>query len=249
MYYGLEEYAEVRPGNRASLVMFHDLESFEPDLVIAEGRILEEEYPASSVPEFILDSFNVEKVSTSDIPAISGPRSRIAMRVDDGSLITSRLDLDRAVQEPDPEHDLLKLAVVERYGHGNRAACIINGFGLKNGALASSVAHDCHNIIAVGVDNRSLATVINTVIENHGGLAAFDGDRTVSVSLEIGGIVADAEPGALAGKLRRIREKARDMGCVLTDPFASLSFMALEVIPHIKLTDRGLFDVDSFGYI
>ena len=248
-YYGLDEYAELKQGSRASMVMFRDTEYFEPVLVISEGRIVESSYPESLVPAFLQDSLRVKPTEPSTLPKISKDHAGLAIGIDNGSLITRRVNVMPHTQEPDIERDLLKLVVIERYGHGNTSACLIQGFGLRRGALASSVAHDCHNIIAVGVDDRVISEAVNTVIENHGGLAVQDGTDSLSLPLRVGGIVSDAKPEALADKLRMMRDHAHRLGSTLTDPFAALSFMALEVIPHLKLTDRGLFDVDAFQYV
>jgi adenine deaminase len=248
-YYGLDEYSELKPGSRASIVMFRDTEYFEPVLVISEGRIVESLYPESRVPALLQDSFRVKPIEPSSLPDISKDHAHIAIGIDNGSLITRRVNVMPHTQEPDVDRDLLKLVVIERYGHGYASACLIQGFGLRRGALASSVAHDCHNIIAVGVDSRAISEAVNTVIENHGGLAVHDGSHSFSLSLRVGGIVSDAKPETLADKLRMMRDQAHRLGSTLTDPFAALSFMALEVIPHLKLTDRGLFDVDTFQYV
>ena len=248
-YYGLDEYAEIKPGSRASLLMFRDTEYFEPEIVISEGKIVEACYPESQVPAFLQDSINAEPVNASTIPRISEKHSGIAIGVDNGSLITRRVSITPETHVPDIERDLLKLIVIERYGHGNASACLIQGFGLRTGALASSVAHDCHNIIAVGVNDQAISDAVNTIIRNHGGLALHDGKNGFSLPLTVGGIVSDMEPELLAEKLREMRNQAHRLGSTLTDPFAALSFMALEVIPHLKLTDRGLFDVDTFQYV
>ena len=248
-YYGLDEYAEIRPGAHASMVLFDNLENFHPDIVLSHGRPVTEEWPESSVPAFIRNSFRLDRIRTEDVPPVPAAYAGIAIGVEDGSLVTRRTEVENAAAGPDLEHDLVKLAVFERYGHGHKSACLIKGTGLRNGAFASSVAHDCHNIIVCGVDDESIASAANLVLETGGGLAAFANDRHLQVALETGGIVSDTPPTILAGQLRAIRKMVHQMGSTLADPFATLSFMALEVIPHLKLTDKGLFNVDKFSYI
>ncbi len=248
-YYGLEEYAELVPGNRASIVMFNNTEEFMPDLVISEGEIVEKAYPASNVPLFLRDSIKLDTINASDIPSVPEKYAGIAIKVEDGSLITQRIRPEIPTTTQVPSEDLLKLAVIERYGHGNSSACLVKGFNIQRGAIASSVAHDCHNIVVVGTDDGLMAAAVNAVIENQGGLAAASDKGTEFVNLQVGGIVSDAEPEILAAALRTVRQNVHGLGCSLTDPFATLSFMALEVIPHLKLTDRGLFDVDRFEYV
>ena len=147
------------------------------------------------------------------------------------------------------KEDILKLVVFERYGHGYSSAARIKGFGLKRGAIASSVSHDCHNIIAVGVNDDIIKRAVNAVINCEGGIAAVDENEIYTVPLPAGGIVSDENPLMMAKNLGKTRSKAKDLGSKLSDPLGTLSFMALEVIPHLKLTDRGLFDVDNFNYI
>jgi len=181
----------------------------------------------------------------SEIPQMKNEQACI--RIKDGSLITEHL-VDSS-KTYDLKNDILKLCVFERYGHGNRATCKITGFNLKKGAFASSIAHDCHNIIAVGTSDESILKVVNSVIDNGGGLAVFDDKNLFILPLEIGGLVTSKAPHTIMEKLKHINELITKMGCYLTDPLGTLSFMALEVIPHLKLTDKGLFDVDNFRYL
>ncbi len=248
-YYGLHDYAHIKPGYKASIVMFRDTRYFEPALIISQGEVIKPAFPDSSIPNFLQDSINVQPIEPDFIPQIPTAHANIAIGVENGSLITGRIKVDPPAPNGDTSRDILKLVVIERYGHGNTSACLIQGFGLKRGAIASSVAHDCHNIIAVGTDNTSIAAAVNAIIDNHGGLSIFDGEETSTLPLTVGGIVSDIRPKELAQGLRSMRKQALRLGCKLTDPFASISFMALEVIPHLKLTDRGLFDVDKFQYV
>ena len=246
IHYGLEEFAEVKPGNKAYLVIFD--ENFNVKKLIIDGKLYDSKDVQSrpvDVPEFLTHSFKLKPLEV--IPPIKNHDLCIIAK--DGSLITEKLILSGHTQEYDLENDILKLVNVERYGYGNTSSAKIKGFGLKKGAIATSVAHDCHNILAVGTSDKAIKTVVNVIVENQGGLALFDGKEVVFVPLRIGGIVSDEEVNELVKKLKLIKERVKELGSTLTDPFATLSFMALEVIPHIKLTDKGLFDVDRFCYI
>jgi len=173
---------------------------------------------------------------------------KICILAKDGSLITERLILENHNKEYDLENDILKIVNIERYGYGNRSSAKIKGFGLKKGAIATSVAHDCHNILAVGTSDGAIKIVVNKIIEKQGGLALFDGKEVFFMPLKVGGIISDKSVNEVIKSLKLLKNKAKELGSTLTDPFATLSFMALEVIPHVKLTDKGLFNVDKFCY-
>ena len=243
-YYSLDKYSEIKVGNVANVVLFD--EEFNAKTVIVNGKPLKEQKRANiKTPDFLKNSIHVE-------PPISIPKitnKGIAMKVNDGSLITDKTKVEPFEGEYNLEKDLLKLVVVERYGFGHSSSCFVHGFGLKKGAIASSLAHDCHNIVAVGISDEYLIAAIEKIIEIQGGQVAYDGKSFITLPLEIGGIVTSVEPGKVAKMAENLKIAAHKMGCALESPFDMLSFMALEVIPHLKLTDKGLFDVDKFAYV
>jgi adenine deaminase len=150
----------------------------------------------------------------------------------------------------DPGRDLLKLAVIERHtGSGRTGIGFIRGFGLKMGALASTVAHDAHNIIVVGVDDESMRAAIDIILDMQGGLVAVAGREVARLPLPIAGLMSDEPLTIVAQAYRALLQTARRMGSTLDDPFTTLSFMALSVIPSLKLTDRGLLDVTRFELV
>ena len=242
MHYRLKEYAEIKVGNKAYLVIFDP--KFNVKTVIIDGKIYTEKPQHIEIPDYLLYSFKVKPIDS--VPPIKN--HRICILAKDGSLITERLILENHNKEYDLENDILKIVNIERYGHGNRSSAKIKGFSLKKGAIATSVAHDCHNILAVGTSDEAIKIVVNKIIEEQGGLALFDGKEVFFMPLKIGGIVSDKSVSEVIKSLRLLKDKAKELGSTLTDPFATLSFMALEVIPHIKLTDKGLFNVDKFSY-
>jgi len=156
--------------------------------------------------------------------------------------------IDSKVQ-PDIYHDILKIAVVERYGQGNIANAFIKGFNLKKGAIASSVAHDSHNIIVVGYDSKMMAEAVNTIIENKGGLSVVSEDFSDSLSLPIAGLMTNEDAFDVADKLEVLHRMASALGCKLESPFMTMAFMALLVIPSLKISDKGLFDGDNFEFM
>jgi len=248
VYYNIPEVGEIRRGYRADLVLFDNASDFNVQQVIVRGRLLRDvSVVESEVPPFLADSIRL--ALPVEVPAIPEAVRSLAIDVTDGSLITGKLAVDGALPDTSPENDLLKMVVLERYGHGNRAACRIHGFGLKRGAIASSLAHDCHNIVALGADDNAIRRAVEGIIQNYGGLSVADGEDVFTVPLPVGGIVSAESPGRLAAVLEELAGRTRKLGTPLRNPHATLSFMALEVIPHLKLTDRGLFDVDSFQYV
>jgi adenine deaminase len=150
----------------------------------------------------------------------------------------------------DPARDILKIAVVNRYALRAPAAVgFIRGFGLRAGAIASSVAHDSHNIVAVGVDDDDLAAAVNLVIAERGGLAAVGRGRSAVLPLPIAGLMSDRDGRAVARRYTQLDRMAKALGSKLDAPFMSLSFMALLVIPDLKLSDRGLFSAAKWGWM
>ena len=162
---------------------------------------------------------------------------------------TAKLYVDNGKVMPSIYDDVLKISVVERYGHNNVANAFIKGFGLKKGAIASSIAHDSHNIIVVGYDSEEMAEAVNTVIENKGGIAVVSEDFKDSLPLPIAGLMTNDDAFAVAEKLKVLHKMASALGCKIDSPFMTMAFMALLVIPSIKISDKGLFDGDNFEFM
>ena len=243
-YYGLNEYSEVKPDKKAYLVLFD--KEFNAKKLIIDGKIARKKDSVSTkTPDRFKHSIHVKTPLT--LPDIK--IKNLAIKVNDGSLITEKMEIEEQKGEFNLGEDLLKMVVVERYGHGFSSACFVHGFGLKRGAMATSLAHDCHNIVAVGTSSEELKRVIEKVIELSGGQVVSDGERLEYLKLEVGGITTEQNPEDVAKRVESLKKLSHSIGCKLTSPLDMLSFMALEVIPHIKLTDRGLFDVDKFSYI
>jgi len=171
----------------------------------------------------------------------------------DGQLITRR-----KLEEPkvsygkvvsDPSRDILKIAVVNRYKDSKPSVGFVKNFGLKRGAIASSVSHDSHNVIGVGIDDRELCRAINLIIRSRGGICAVSGNMKKVLPLPIGGIISKLSFDKVSRKYEEIDRLAKKLGSELKSPFMTLSFMALPVIPEIKITDKGLFDVNRFKFV
>lgn len=200
-----------------------------------------------------INRFHSSKINERDIRVnASGNEIRI-IKARDGELVTDELIKDAVINKgnvvSDTGKDILKIVVKDRYDDGDPAVAFINGYGLQKGAFASSVAHDSHNIIAVGVDDESICKVINSIVEMKGGLSVYDGNEINSLQLEIGGIMTNVPCGTVAAKYEELSGRVKDLGCSFRAPFMTLSFMALPVIPDLKLTDKGLFDVNKFDFV
>ena len=170
-----------------------------------------------------------------------------------GELLTKKKTADlKCVDgkvQPDIYHDVLKIAVVERYGGNNIANGFIHGFGLKKGAIASSISHDSHNIIVIGYNSEMMANAVNTVIDNKGGIAVVSEDFSDSLALPIAGLMSNKDAFDVAKKLRVLQKMASALGCKLDAPFMTMAFMSLLVLPSLKMSDQGLFDGDNFEFI
>ena len=204
--------------------------------------------------EFV-NSMNVDKKSSEDFNVyFNGDECEVnVIQCFDGDLLTrkatAKLKTQNGIVQPDISEDVLKIAVVERHGSNNVANAFIKGFGLKKGAIASSVSHDSHNIVVIGYSSEKMAEAVNMVIENMGGIAVVSDDFEDSLSLPIAGLMSNQEGIVTAKKLRTLQKMAFAMGCRLTAPFMTMAFMSLLVIPSIKLSDKGLFDGDRFEFM
>jgi adenine deaminase len=158
--------------------------------------------------------------------------------------------LENAFVVSDVEHDILKIAVINRYKPAPVAISFIKNFGIKSGAIASSVAHDSHNIIAIGVDDESICKAVNLLIKEGGGLSAVNVSYSKTLPLPVAGLMSNKDGFEIAAEYAAIDKMVKqELGSTLASPFMTLSFMALLVIPHLKLSDLGLFDSDSFKIV
>jgi adenine deaminase len=209
-------------------------------LVAENGKTLIESQKAT-----IINNFDCSGKSEKDFKTNASENS-FAIEALDGQLITNKTP---ARNEVDLEKDILKIVVVNRYKDAPVAKAFIKNFGLKKGAIASSVAHDSHNIVAVGVDDENICKAVNLVIENKGGVSCVGGERDMVLPLPVAGLMSIEDGYEVAKKYSAIDKAAKDLGSKLSAPYMTLSFMALLVIPHLKLSDLGLFDGDEFKFI
>jgi adenine deaminase len=253
-WHRLGQLGAVAPGYQADLLLLPDLESFVPETVLKRGRPVGE-IERVEVPEWVKHTVRVRHVAARDftIPW-EGGRARV-IGVIPGQIVTEPLLEEPPVEDghavADPERDLAKIAVVERHlGTGRRAVGLVRGFGLRSGALASTFSHDAHNIVVVGVDDQDMARSIARLTEIGGGVVVVE-DRGVraELALPIAGLISEAPLAEVVAASRGCIEAAAKLGCMLPSPFQTMAFLALSVIPSLKITDRGLVDVDRFELV
>ncbi len=247
----------LNEGDAADIIVVKDLKTFEVLETYIDGRLVAENGKSKieSVKTGIINRFDCDPIKRDDL-YINRPANQEIQVIEalDGQLITQKYsqDVDWLVEEDEYELasnmdiDILKIVVVNRYVHSKAAVAFIKNFGLKSGALASSVAHDSHNIVAVGVNDESIRDAVNMIIEHKGGVSFVSDDTEMIVPLPVAGLMSNEDGYKVAEQYSLIDKAVKYAGCALSAPFMALSFMALLVIPHLKLSDLGLFDGDKF---
>lgn len=239
----------VQKGNTADFVVIDSPQSFKVLKTYINGELVAEngQSKIKSVKEKEINRFNTKPKTLSEIQqSPSGNRVRVIEALD-GQLVTKSLLLPFK-KLPDLDQDILKLVVVNRYQEAPPAIAYIKNFGIKRGAIASCVAHDSHNIISVGADDESILRSINLIIEAKGGISAINGQDEKLLPLPVAGIMSAKDGYWVAEEYAALDSMAKNMGSKLQSPYMSLSFMALLVIPSLKLSDKGLFDGDQFKF-
>jgi adenine deaminase len=253
-YHGLETLGAIAPGRQADVLVLPDLKRFVPELVLKRGRPVEE-IPPATVPDWVRHTVRIGALGPEvfRIPW-SGGAARVIGLVP-GQIITESL-VDEPLQRggealADPERDLAKVAVVERHlGTGRIGLGFVRGFGLRRGALGSTLSHDAHNAVIVGMDDTSMAFAVRRLANIGGGIVVVDGARVVAeLPLPVAGILSDAPLAEVVAASEAVVAAARELGCEIDAPLQSLAFLALSVIPALKITDHGLVDVERFELV
>jgi adenine deaminase len=251
----------LKEGDAADFIVAEDLTNFNilqtyinGELVAEDGKSFIQSVPVIPINQFDCDAITAEqlKIAVTEYPNETGLIPVI--QVLDGQLITNKLMLEGKVENDelvsDVPNDILKMVVVNRYHNAPIAKCFIKNFGLTHGAMASSVAHDSHNIVAVGCDDESLMKAVNLVIKEQGGVSAVGNEKEMVLGLPVAGLMSADDGYKVADAYTAIDKMTKeDLGSTLMAPFMSLSFMALLVIPYLKLSDKGLFDGEKFEFV
>jgi len=262
-YFRLDDIGAIAPGYRADIITFDHLGRFRIKKVFKDGRLVVEE--GKMIPPSVRENRSPSTIKRKEL--------RIKPLRKDGLLLRSNQSLAKVIQlipdqiitkkmikrvvlrdgiaYPDMKEDILKIAVVERHcATGNVGIGFVRGFGLKRGAIGSTVAHDSHNLVIVGTNDQDMLRVVETIRKMGGGLAVVSEEKVLaSLSLPIAGLMAEVSDREVHRSLEKLHQTARSLGCKLPDPFMTLSFLSLPVIPELKLTDKGLVDVTQFKIV
>ena len=260
-WFGLHDRGAIAPGRVADLLIVDNLTDFRPRQVYVAGQLVAEggnvvgtQWSTNVAPVAIPSAVNIDWAQVNfQIPARSN-RIRVIGSLDN-QLVTEARILDATIVDgqavADPARDLLKMAVIERHhGSGAMGLGFIQGIGLQRGAIAGTVAHDHHNLVVIGTDDAAMMMAARAVGAMGGGLAIVDGTQVVAtLPLPVAGLMSDQPVGAVRQAYNALIAAAHAQGSELHDPFMAMSFMALEVIPSLKLTDQGLVDVETFAVV
>ncbi len=259
-YFRLDRLGAIAAGYQANLIVIDGLSDLSVEMVFYRGRLVAEEgKPLFSLPRAaargLANTVNIKPFDVESLKLSASGATMPVIEVVPGQIITrkrmERVEVSGGVIVPDTDRDILKLVVVERHrATGNIGLGLAKGFGLKKGALASSIAHDAHNIVAVGADDNDIFAAVKEIERLHGGLVVAAGGKILaSLALPIAGLLSDEPLETVVDKLEKLEQIARDLGATLPSPFSTLSFLALPVIPELRLTDLGLVDVNEFKLI
>ena len=253
-HYGLD-LGLLQVGDSADFIVIDDLVSFSVLESYRKGTcILKNGNPSFEVHnEILLNNFSRKPIKLSEI-SVQPKNGKIKVMVaKDGDLITGSILCDPKIENSnlvaDIENDVLKMVIMSRYDNGEPVVGFVKGFGFKKGAIAESIAHDSHNIIAIGTSDEELLHAINTLIDLKGGIVAVNNSESKSVKLEVAGLMSNKTGKELLKDYSELRDFASDLGSDFESPFMTLAFMSLLVIPKLKLSDKGLFDVDQFKVV
>ena len=255
--FGLKDRGQIAPGRRADIVALSDVTSCTVETVFAGG--VQVNYAAfatrNKIPPVARNSVRAPKVNAQDFRATANHEITDVIGIIEGQIITEHLQETISIEDgdkpPNPKRDLIRISVIERHGkNGNIATGFVKGFGLRAGAIASTVCHDHHNIVCVGVNYNDMALAVNRLSEIEGGfVVAQDGVVLAELALPVAGLMSVAPFEEVRASLEELRAAAISLGVVLNEPFLQLAFLALPVIPSLKITDRGMVDVTKFELI
>ncbi|MDI3337974.1 adenine deaminase [Defluviimonas aestuarii] len=252
--FGLKDRGQIAPGKRADIVVMNNLAACRPQMVICGGIVVNDAAFASrkTIPPVARNSVKPPPITAGSFRCAENRAETSVIGILPGKIITEHVteDIhpDGGDKRPDPARDLARIAVIERHGkNGNIATGFVRGFDFQRGAIAATVCHDHHNIVVVGIDYEDMALAANRLKDIEGGFVVARGGAVLAeLALPIAGLMSLDRFEVVEEKLRALRTAARSLGVTLEEPFLQMAFLALPVIPHLKITDRGMIDVDRF---
>lgn len=263
-WFGMPDRGAIAPGRRADVVVWDEAQGLTPVWVIAAGRpvLREGEYqagpaiPTTPMPDSVANSLHGQWDAVNFDVAASGSQAtvRVIGSIENQIVTESRqhmLPVHDGLVQADPGSDILKISVIERHGRkGSISSAFVSGFGLQRGALAGTIAHDHHNLVVIGADDTSMHNAVQAVVKMGGGIAISDGQKILGqLPLPVAGLMSEAPLPTVETQYRKLQQAAKDLGGQMHDPMMALSFMGLEVVPSLKITDMGLVDVDAFDFV
>jgi adenine deaminase len=267
-HFGLSnKLGSIAPGRMADIVIAPDINKIIPEIVICRGKVIFTkkngyliEFPEYKFPEFMKSSIKINRILEENdfdivLPKYSNTILYPVIKVKENSVLTFREDINVNIENGvvciDIDSDILKVACIDRHsGSGRMATSLIKGFGIKSGAIAQTIAHDCHNIIVLGTNNADMLKAVELLKESGGGICVVEnGQLLAHHKLEIGGLMSSEPMDKVVASLVNIKSAYKQLGCKIQSPFMTLSLIALPVIPHLRLTDKGLFDVNNFKFM
>jgi len=259
-YFKLDRLGAIAPGYLANLIVLGELSGLQAEMVFHQGRLVAREgeplFPIyQSGGKGLTSTVNIKPFGVEALKLLASGETELVIEIVPGQIITKRrmekVRVTDGVIMPDISRDILKLVVVERHrANGNIGLGLVMGFGLKQGAIASSIAHDSHNVVAVGASDEDIFTAVKEIEQLQGGLVVAAGGKVLaSLALPIAGLLSDEPLEVVVAKLEKLQQLTKDLGTPLPSPWATLSFLALPVIPELRLTDLGLVDVNAFKLV
>jgi adenine deaminase len=252
-YHRLGHLGAIAPGYQADILVLDDLRSFIPRQVLKRGAA--PRFVKLEVPEWVRQTVHLGDVAASSFYIAAGPKRIRVIRVVPSQLLTGIELIEPTARDgyivADPKRDLVKIAVLERHHASGRVGLgFATGVGLKRGAFASTVAHDAHNVVVLGVDDADMAACALRMAEIGGGIVIAESGRVLEeLPLPVAGLMSDQPLAAVHTRMRSMEQRLAGMGVTMNAPFMTLSFLALSVIPELKITDRGLVDVARFELV
>ena len=259
-YFGLKNLGAIAPGYKADLLILPNLKSFKPDFVLKDGKVIVEngkliaKLEETETPS-MRGSVNVKWIEEEDFKIEAKSEDALAIEVIPHQLVTkatkSKIKINNGNAVSNIDTDTLKICVIERHrATGNIGKGFVKGFNLKSGAIASTVAHDSHNMIVIGTNDYDMYIAAVELVKSQGGKVVVNNGKIVSkLPLPIAGLMSDKDFNFVLDKCSELNEAAHSIGCSLEDPFMTMAFMSLPVIPELKVTDKGLFDTNKFNFV